>query len=145
MKIEDIKKKYLDEELDAIYSLGLAFIENGDCVKARNIFEGLIEVDNTYLPGIQGMIYLEIEARDFQDAIKLCQKALELEPNSYEVMLMYVSCLISIEDYSKAGTYLGEISDAIEDRLIDDYDIIRFYKSQIIRYQNLSSLRPREN
>ena len=136
MKIEDIKKKYSKEELDAIYSLGLAFIENGDLIKARNIFEGLISVDNTFLPGFQGMIYLEIEAGNFSDSVRLCQKALELNPNSYEVMLMYVASLISLEDFNKAGTYLGEIADAIEDSQIDDYDIIRFYKSQIIRYKN---------
>ena len=138
MKIEDIKKKYSDEELDAIYSLGLALIENGDIIKARNIFDGLIQVDNTFLPGLLGMIYLEIEAGNFQDASKLCQRALEVNPNSYETMLMYVACLISLEDFNKAGTYLGEIADAIEGEIIFDYDIIRFYKSQIIRYQNLN-------
>ena len=84
------------------------------------------------------MIYLEIEAGNFQDASKLCQRALEVNPNSYETMLMYVACLISLEDFNKAGTYLGEIADAIEGEIIFDYDVIRFYKSQIIRYQNLN-------
>lgn len=136
MKIENIRKKYSNEELDAIYSLGLAFIENGDLIKARNIFEGLIVIDSSYLPGVLGMIYIELESGNFQDASKLCQKALELDPNSYEVMLMYVSCLISLGDNNKAGTYLGELADAIEESLIDNYDVIRFYKSQIIRYQH---------
>ena len=123
--------------MDAIYSLGLAFIENGDISKARSIFEGLIQVDNEYLKGFLGMIYLEIESNDMTNAMKYCQKALKINPSSYEVILMYISCLISVGEYNKAGTYLGEIADAIKDNLISDYDIIRFYKSQLIRYQAL--------
>lgn len=136
MEIKGINKKYSDEELNAIYSLGLTFIENGELLKARNIFEGLIVVNNEFLSGFIGMIYIEIEAGNIQDAIKYCQKALELNPNSYAIMLMYVSCLLSSGEANKAGMYLGEVADAIEDKLITNYDIIRFYKSQILRYQN---------
>lgn len=136
MKLQDIKKKYSNEELNSIYSLGLAFIENGDVIKARNIFEGLIIVDNTYLPGFMGMIYLEIESQNFLDASKLCQKALKINPGSYEVMLMYATCLLSLGDNNKAGTYLGEIADALQEGRIDNYDIVRYYRSQLIRYKS---------
>ncbi len=141
MEIKDIKKKYSDDELEAIYSLGLLFIENGELLKARNIFEGLIEINNLFLSGYIGMIYIEMDSGNIQDAIKYCQKALEISPNSYPVILMYVSCLLSTGDSNKAGIYLGEIADAIEDKLITNYDIIRFYRSQIIRYQNEDNIR----
>jgi hypothetical protein len=52
-----------------------------------------------------------------------------------EAMLYLVAIALTMGDLSTAGTYLGEVREAIEAGTISNQHIVRFYKMQLARYQ----------
>lgn len=133
---ELLKRGYSDEEIAHIYELGRLCLENGDIRRAEVVFEGITKIAPEFAPGWLGAAYIYIQNKNLDDAIYAARQAMRLDPDFSEAMLYLVSCLLTVGDYSAAGTYLGEIGEKIEGGSITHPNMIRFYKAQLARYQN---------
>lgn len=133
---EVLKRGYSDEEVNCIYELARFFLENGDLRRAEVIFQGLIEVAPDYAPGWLGMAYIQVQNKEWDAAIGAARAALRVEPRSAEALLCLAACLLTQGDFHTAGTYIGEVSDLIENGAVENQSIVRFYKAQLTRYQS---------
>lgn len=133
---EVLKRGYSDEEISAIYELGRLSLENGDLRRAEAIMSGLTEVAPDFACAWLGMAYLHIQNQDFEAALTATRQALRVDPNFVEATLFLVTCLLTTGDVNSAGTYLGELGEMIESGAIEDPLMIRFYRTQLARYQN---------
>ena len=133
---EVIKRVYLDEEVDHIYELGRFCLENGDLQAAQVIMEGLVEVAPDFVPAWLALGCLQVFAKDYESAARTISQAVRIEPQSSVAMLLLASCLLTTGDFNSAGTYLGEVSEQVESGLVEDPHVVRFFNTQISRYQN---------
>lgn len=127
---------YSEEEINNIYALGRLFLENGDSRRAMLVFHGLTEVATDFVPAWLGLATISLEEGEFDGSIQALYKALEFDAESNVAMLLLVSCLISVGDYTRAGTYLGELGDRIESWDLNSFAEKQFYNAQLARYQS---------
>jgi len=133
---EVLKRGYSDDELSHIYELGRFFLENGDLNRAQAIMQGLCDIAPDFAPAWLGMCYIAYQNKDIETAVQFARSALKAEAKFVEATLALVAGLISLGDYTSAGTNLGEIGELIDGGQLDDPKIIRFYKAQLMRFQN---------
>jgi tetratricopeptide (TPR) repeat protein len=133
---ELLKRGYSEEEISHIYELGRLCLENGEIRRAEAIFQGLTEIVPEFSAGWLGLAYVGIQNKNLDDAIFAARQALRLDPEFNEAVLYLTCCLLSVGDYTTAGTYLGEIGEKIEGGAITHPNMIRFYRAQLMRYQN---------
>lgn len=133
---EVLKRGYSDEEVAHIYELGRLSLENGDLRRAEAIMVGLTEVAPDFSSAWLGLAYIHIQNRNFEAAVQSTRQALKVDPGSREAMLYLIACLLTTGDYSSAGTYLGELSEMIESGTLEDPNMLRFYRTQLARYQS---------
>lgn len=132
---EILKRGYSDEEIANIYELGRLSLENGNLRRAEAILVGLVEVAPDFASAWLGMSYIHIQNRDFEAALQTTRQALKIDPNFHQATLYLIACLLTTGDYSSAGTYLGELGELIESGGLDDPGMLRFYRTQLARYQ----------
>jgi len=130
-----LKRGYSEEEVDSIYELGRLFLENGDLRRAEVIMAGLIEVAPDFAPAWLAASVMHVQKGNIEEAISTAERALQVQPDSAEAMLLLSACLLTTGDFNTAGTYLGEIGEKIESGAIDNSYIKRFYNAQLVRYQ----------
>ena len=130
------RKGYALEEIDTIFELGKLYLKSGNIKAAENIMQGLISVMPDYLPAWLGLSYIHAINNDHDAALFAARQAVRIDANSSLAQLYLVSALLTVGDYNSAGTYLGELNDKIENGLIDNSFEIRFYKTQLLRYQS---------
>jgi Flp pilus assembly protein TadD len=118
-----------------IYKLGKLWLETGQYKRAESIMSGLNEVASDFAPAWLGTAYLRSISGNYDGAILAVNNALRLEPESSEAMLYLVAFSMTVGDVSTAGTYLGEVGDAIEQGKVLNQNVIRFHKMQLARYQ----------
>lgn len=135
---EVLKRGYSDEEVSHIYELGRLSLENGNFHRAEAIMSGLIEIVPDFAPAWLGMTYIHMQNHNIEAASATAEHALRLDADSAEALLFLVSCLLSSGDFSTAGTYLGEVGERVDAGLIDHPNLLRFYRSQLARFQNRS-------
>ena len=133
---EIIKRGFSDAELNSIYDLGRMFLEHGEVRRAESIFVGLTEVAADFYAPWLGLAYVHFQAGAMDQALVSLKQAQKAAPDSQQNLLFLVACLLSTGDYSSAGTYLGELSEMIEDGKLEDPALVRFFKIQLARYQN---------
>jgi tetratricopeptide (TPR) repeat protein len=134
--VETQRRGYSDEEVAHIYELGRFFLENGDFRRADTIMRGITEVAPDFAPGWLARSYIHIQAREYDEAIQMARQAFRCDPDMVEAVLYLAACLLTTGDYNAAGTYLGEVGEKIDGGAVDNPDVIRFYKSQLARYQS---------
>jgi tetratricopeptide (TPR) repeat protein len=133
---EAVKGGYSDDEIGSIYELGRIFLENGSLLQAEVIMHGLNEVCPDFGPAWLATAYINIQNKDFDNAIYAARQALRINPEFTEAMLYLVACLMTTNDYNAAGTFLGEVGERIEGGLVENPHVVRFYKAQLARYQS---------
>ncbi len=133
---EVLKRGYSDEEIAHLYEFGRLALENGDVRRAETVLAGITQIAPEYSPAWLGMCCVQIINRDYEEALHSAKQALRLAPESVEAMLFLISCLITQHDYNSAGTYLGEVGERIEAGGVDHPNLVRFYRTQLARYQN---------
>jgi hypothetical protein len=129
------RRKYSDDEVKDIYKLGKLWLETGQHKRAESIMTGLNEVASDFAPAWLGTAFLRSMSGNYDGALIAVNSALRIEPESAEAMLYLVAISMTIGDVSTAGTYLGEVGDAIEQGKVLNQNVIRFYKMQLARYQ----------
>jgi Flp pilus assembly protein TadD len=129
------RRKYSDDEVLDIYKLGKLWLETGHHKRAESIMSGLNEVAPKFAPAWLGTAFLRSSAGNYDGAIIAVNNALRVEPESAEAMLYLVAVSMTMGDVSTAGTYLGEVGEAIEQGKVANQNVIRFYKMQLARYQ----------
>lgn len=132
---EVLRRGYSDEEVAHIYELGRFFLENGDLRRSELIMTGLTEVAPDFHPAWLGKAYVHLMSGDTDSALQAASHALRVQPESTEAMLYLVTCLLTVKDYNAAGTQLGEIGERIDGGLVDNPNLVRLYRAQLVRYQ----------
>jgi Tfp pilus assembly protein PilF len=126
---------YSDEEVANIYELGRLYLESGNFKAAESIMRGLTEVAPSFTPSWLGLSYLFAMNKNHDSAIACARQALRSQSDSVEALLFLVAFLFSVGDVNSAGTFLGEAGELIESKVIDNHNILRFYRAQLARYQ----------
>ena len=135
-KLSDVLKRgYSDEELSHIYELGRFHLENGQVKRAETIFSGIISVAPEYVPAWLGLACVHVHENNVEAALQAARSAQRITADSPEVLLFLSSCLLMLGDYTAAGTYLGEVGERIQSGNIDTPNIVRFFRSQLARYE----------
>ena len=129
------RRKYSDDEINDIYKLGKLWLETGQHKRAEALMSGLNEVAPDFAPAWLGSAFLRSVSGNYDGALLAIQTALRIEPESTEGMLYLVAVSMTVGDVSTAGTYLGEVGEAIEQGKVANQNVIRFYKMQLARYQ----------
>jgi hypothetical protein len=129
-------RAYSNEETVDIYELGRMWLETGQHRKAESIMVGLNEVAPDFAPAWMGSAVLRALASDFEGALTAAKHALRIEPDNSEAMLFVVSLSLSVGDVSTAGTYLGEVSERIDQGRVANPHSVRLYKMQMSRFQS---------
>lgn len=133
---EIVKRGYSDEEIANIYELARFSLENGDWHRAEAIASGLVEVAPDFAPAWLSLAYIRIQNKAYEAAIQAASQALRVNPELAEAQLFLVACLLTTGDYNSAGTYLGEVGERIESGQVRDPNVIRFYRTQLARFQS---------
>jgi len=122
-----------EEQLD-IYALAKMCLETGHSKKAEVILKGLTTVVPEFLPGWLGLVVAYASLGDIEAAHEAARHALSVKPESPAAMILLVTTALSIGDQSTAGTYLGELKDLIEQGIVNDSNLVRLFKMQMVRY-----------
>jgi len=130
-----LKRGYSEEEIDSIYELGRLFLENGNSRRAEVIMTGLTEVAPEFSPAWLAASVMQVQKGNIDEAISFAERALQVQPDSSEAMLILSACLLTTGDFNTAGTYLGEVGEKIESGAVENSYIKRFYQAQLVRYQ----------
>ncbi len=130
-----IKRGYSETEVDSMYSLGRHFLECGHFKRAEIIFKGLNFIVPEYAPAWLGTCAVCSTKKEYELALNAASKAFQADPKSAEAEIYLACSLISVKDFNAAGTYLGEIAEKIDAGIIVKPDLIRFFRTQLVRYQ----------
>ena len=133
--VDTPRRKYSEDEVNDIYQLGKLWLETGQHKRAESIMSGLKEVAPDFAPAWLGTAFLRSISGNYDGALIAVNTALRIEPESAEAMVYLVAISLTVGDASTAGTYLGEIGEAIEQGKVANQNVIRFYKMQLARYQ----------
>jgi hypothetical protein len=129
------RRGYSDDEVVDIYELGRMWLEAGQHRKAESIMHGLNEVAPDFAPAWLGSALLRALSSNFEGALQAAKQSLRLEPDCAEAMLFVASLSLTLGDVSTAGTYLGEVSDRIEQGRVSNPNTVRLFKMQMSRFQ----------
>lgn len=127
---------YTDEEVADLYELGRLWLESGYLRKAESVMVGLNEVAPHFAPAWLGTTVIRALEKDFDGAMRAAKQALRADPENLEAMLYLAALSLTLRDFSAAGTFLGEVSDAIEQGRAKSPHVSRFFKMQLARYQS---------
>jgi hypothetical protein len=131
-----IRRGYTDAEIESIFALGRLFVESGSFSRAVVILKGLTEVVPDYAPAWLALGYISIMNGEYEQALGHSGQVLRRNPTQPEAMLMNVICSLCTGDINSAGTYLGELKDAIDGEMINNPQLVRLYQSQLVRFQS---------
>jgi predicted Zn-dependent protease len=125
---------YSKEELVDIYALAKLCLESGQLKRAETITLGLTAVAPEFLPGWLARSVMHASSGNIEAALEAARKALRIQPDSAAAMMLVVTTALTLGDASTAGTYLGEVSDLIEQGRIADPHLLRLFRMQMSRY-----------
>ena len=134
-KNDPSRRGYSVDEVADIYRLGKLWLETGQHKRAEALLHGLNEVVPDFAPAWLGAAFLHAQDGEYQGALQASMNALRAEPEMVEAMLYVVATSLTLGDLSTAGTYLGEVGEAIESGKVVNQHAVRFYKMQLARYQ----------
>jgi tetratricopeptide (TPR) repeat protein len=88
--INDFQKYLFKKQNDAnaYYDAGVAYRSLNQFILARKYFELAIKYNPTYVDAYNNLAYIAFLNKDFDEAIKNCNKILELKPNDENALAM---------------------------------------------------------
>jgi Flp pilus assembly protein TadD len=134
-KSEVSRSSYSADEVADIYRLAKLWLETGQHKRAETLLHGLNEVAPDFAPAWLGTAFLRAQRGEYETALHATNSALKAQSDMPEAMLYLVAIALTTGDISTAGTYLGEVREAIEGGTISNQHVVRFYKMQLARYQ----------
>lgn len=131
------RSNYSKEEQVDIYALARLCLESGQIKRAQVILRGLTTVAPDFLPGWLAISVAYASAGNIESALDAAKQALKLQPDSPAAMILLVTTSLTLGDQSTAGTYLGELNDLIEQGVVNDPNMIRLFKMQMVRFNGI--------
>lgn len=122
-----------EEQLD-IYALAKMCLETGQIKRAEVILRGLTTVVPDFVPGWLALSVAQSSLLDMDAAYESARHALKLQTDSPVAMIILVTTALTLGNQSTAGTYLGELKDLIDQGVVNDPNLIRLFKMQMVRY-----------
>jgi predicted Zn-dependent protease len=122
-----------EEQLD-IYALAKMCLETGHCKKAEIILKGLTTVVPDFVPGWLALSVAQSTLSNIEAAHESARRALKVQPSSPAAIILLVTTALALGDKSTAGTYLGELKELIDQGIVNDPNVIRLFKMQMVRY-----------
>jgi hypothetical protein len=132
--LDTARAVYSKEEQIDIYALAKMNLETGHCRRSEVILKGLTTVVPEFLPAWLALSVAQASLGNFEGAHDSARHALKLQPDSPGAMILIVATSLTMGDQSTAGTYLGELKDLIEQGIVNDPNLIRLFKMQMVRY-----------
>jgi hypothetical protein len=136
LRSEVLKKGYSLEQIESIYALGQLYLETGNLRQASVIFDGLIHLVPNLAPASIGQAIIALFERDFMQGAAAARRASESDSQVAEATLLLVIAMFGLGDYNSAGTYLGEIREAMESGIEFDKNVVRVYRMLLARYRS---------
>jgi hypothetical protein len=133
------RASYSKEEQVDIYALAKMCLETGHTKRAELILKGLTTVVSDFLPGWLALSVAQATLGKVEAANESARHALKLQADSPAGMILLVTTALTLGDQSTAGTYLGELKDLIDQGIVNDPNIVRLFKMQMVRYHNQAS------
>lgn len=130
------RASYSKDEQNDIYALAKMCLETGHTRRAEVILKGLTTVAPDFLPGWLALSVAQATLGNSEAANDSARRALKLQSDSPAGMIFLVTTALTLGDQSTAGTYLGELNDVIEQGIVNDPNIVRLFKMQMVRYHN---------
>lgn len=125
---------YSSDQIQDIYALAKMFLETGHYRRAEKIIAGLNVIAPEFsLAWVAGAL-VDLSLGRLDRARDCARRALKVQSDLAEGMIMMVITSLTLGDYATAGTYLGELRDLIESGKVSDPSIIRLFKMQMVRY-----------
>lgn len=128
------RANYSKEELVDIYALAKLSLESGHIKRAETITLGLTAVAPEFVPGWLARSVTHATSGNIEAALEAARRALKLQPDSAAAMMLVITTALTLGDASTAGTYLGEVSDMIDQGKIADPHLLRLFRMQMSRY-----------
>ncbi len=136
---ELLKRGYSSDELSDIAAFGRHLLSTGENSPAEAIARGLVTVAPDFIPGWLLLSVVRSISGDVGEGVHAAKQALQIDPESVEGLLLFISGLINEKDFAAAGAYLGEVGDLVarfSGKISISSEAMRFYKVQLARYQN---------
>lgn len=131
---DSLRTSYSKEEQLDIYALAKMCLETGHIKRAEVILRGLTTVVPDFVPAWLALSVAQSSLGDIEAAYESARHALKLQGDSPAAMILLVTTALSLGDQSTAGTYLGELKELIEQGIVNDPNLIRLFKMQMVRY-----------
>lgn len=128
------RTSYSKEELADIYALAKMSLETGQVKRAEVIVRGLTTVAPEFVPGWLALAVCHSTLGNIDAAQDAARRALKMQPDSAAAMMLLVTAALTLGDMGTAGTYLGEVSDLVEQGRIADPNLLRLFKMQMARF-----------
>lgn len=125
---------YSKDQIRDIYGLVKMFLESGHYRRADVVVKGLISIAPEFCFAWLASSVVAIALGDLEKARDHARKALKIQEDLAEAMIVLVVTSMSLSDYATAGTYLGELRDRIEDGLVSEPNMLRLFRMQMVRY-----------
>ena len=133
-----LQKFYSEEECSRIYGIARFYLEIGQLKNAETLCKGLAAVRPEYLNGWLGLCYCLAFNQEYEGLRDASLSALKIYPDNGSANLFYIIALFGLGEIAAAGTQLGELGELFEQTPVEHADILRIYRSQLARYQNLT-------
>lgn len=130
------KRGYSEDEVTQIYALGRRSLENGQVHQGEVIMQGLTRVVPDFAPAWLALAYVHIVNKHWDEALFCSRQALRIDPDFTAATLYLIACLLTTGDYNTAGTYLGEIGENIDNGIVTEPNLVRFYRAQLYRFKS---------
>ena len=100
---------YTEEQLNAIYQLGVVYFESGFFTPAERLFNGLLRVDGGTTPALVGIGLIKLERGLFDEASSFFRASLEQGSNIVQARLGLAFAFLASGESTRVRSLLTQI------------------------------------
>ncbi|MEL7200736.1 MAG: hypothetical protein AAGK25_03955, partial [Pseudomonadota bacterium] len=91
-----------EQRMEKFTNSGLAYMEDGDTVRAGIEFRNALTIDETHLPALEGLIDIAEQNREYQNMFGLLQRFVRLQPDNIEALVKMGNIYLLASDETEA-------------------------------------------
>ncbi|MEL7014768.1 MAG: tetratricopeptide repeat protein [Pseudomonadota bacterium] len=91
-----------EQRMEKFTNSGLAYLEDGDAVRAGIEFRNALTIDETHLPALQGLVDIAEQNREYQNMFGLLQRLIRLQPDNIEALVKMGNIYLLASDETEA-------------------------------------------
>lgn len=122
--------QYNPNDIKALNNIAFYYSRNGNKEKARQIWNRIFELDPKYTGSYIGLAKIEMDSKNYREAIKYLKKSLEVKNNNIQILNTLALAYIQLGEYGKANNYLTKAIN-IEPRYLNSVFNLAVIKVQL--------------